>query len=64
MLSARHFARLCAGMGWDLDESVNALVEDHHLPRHEARALMNAELRKRQELDIEDVHDELEEQQA
>jgi hypothetical protein len=53
------FARLCAFMGWDLEENIKALVEDYRMTEADARELMSREQRARDEVDIENTHDDI-----
>lgn len=60
MLTAEQFAQVCAYMEYSVDESVAGLVEDFAMDEADARELLLTAVRKRQEIDITDVHDELE----
>jgi hypothetical protein len=61
MLSAREYAKVCAFMGWPIEQSAVGLAKDHGLELDEARELIMTAVRQRQEIDIEDTHDELQE---
>ena len=55
----KDFAQISAFMGWDRDECIKALVEDHELSEEDARECANDAYRERQDVDIEDTHDEI-----
>jgi hypothetical protein len=60
MVSALEFARLCAFREFPEDDVVKALVEDYGMAEDEAREKYRIVVRERQELDITDVHDDME----
>jgi hypothetical protein len=59
MLTPLMFARLCAFMDYDVDGSVEQIIDVYDLDRARARALLAAAIRERQQLDIQDTHIEL-----
>lgn len=65
MHTPRLFARFCAYMEYDPDESAKALLELHpELTEDQAREAVQVAIRERQELDITDTHTEVLDQRA
>lgn len=64
-MTAQEFARFCAYMEYDRDESIDALMRVfEELPEAEAEKVVGDAYRERQELDISDTHTELLDAQA
>jgi hypothetical protein len=60
MVSATQFAQLCAFREFPEDDVVKALVTDYGMDAEAAREKYRTVVRERQELDITDAHDEME----
>jgi hypothetical protein len=59
-VTAQQFAQLCAVREFPFEEGVAALRADYGLTEPEARECLGAAVRARQELDIADTHDDME----
>lgn len=56
----REFAKLGAFLAWEVDPTVATMVDEYGVTAEEAREVLLDEIRKRQETDITDTHDEIE----
>lgn len=62
IVTAEQFAAFCAMAGYPIEDCIVEMVRDYPLSETQAREILLEARRERQEVDITDVHDELEDE--